>query len=227
MKGKLFGVGVGPGDPELLSLKAVRVIRESDVIAVPGKTPAESYAYEIACKAMPDLESKPVIALKWTMTKDPEELKRVYRDAADLIGSNLEEGRSVSFLTIGDVSIYSTFIYVMKEVSEDGYEVEMVPGITSFSASASRLGVSLTEHQEMLHIVPVNYGEVKDLAGTMVLMKPGKDLESIKRSIKEAGRTAMMVEKCGLPDEKIYGSLEEIPDEGEYLSTVIVFDRKR
>ena len=226
-KGKLFGVGVGPGDPELLSLKAVRVIRESDVIAVPGKTPAESYAYEIACKAMPDLESKPVIALKWTMTKDPEELKRVYRDAADLIESNLEEGRTVSFLTIGDVSIYSTFVYIMKEVSADGYQVEMVPGITAFSASAARLGVSLTEHQEMLHIVPVNYGEVKDLPGTMVLMKPGKDLREIKRSVSEAGRTAVMIEKCGLPREKIYGSLEEIPDEGEYLSTVIVFDRKR
>jgi len=226
-KGKLFGVGVGPGDPELLSLKAVRVIRESDVIAVPGKTPAESYAYEIACEAMPDLESKPVIALKWTMTKDLEELKRVYRDAADLIESNLEEGRTVSFLTIGDVSIYSTFVYIMKEVSADGYQVEMVPGITSFSASASRLGVSLTEHQEMLHVLPANYGNVGDLPGTMVLMKPGKDLREIKRSVSEAGRTAVMIEKCGLPGEKIYGSLEEIPDEGEYLSTVIVFDRKR
>lgn len=226
-KGKLFGVGVGPGDPELLSLKAVRVIKESDLIAVPGKTPAESFAYEIALTAVPEIGSKDVIPLKWTMTKDPAELKRVYRRAADMIESHLEEGRSVSFLTIGDVSIYSTFIYVMKEVSKDGYEVEMVPGITSFSASASRLGVSLTEHQEMLHVLPANYGNVGDLPGTMVLMKPGKDLREIKRSISEAGRTAVMIEKCGLPGEKIYGSLEEIPDEGEYLSTVIVFDRKR
>ncbi|MBQ2160754.1 MAG: precorrin-2 C(20)-methyltransferase, partial [Firmicutes bacterium] len=120
-KGKLFGVGVGPGDPELLSLKAVRVIKESDLIAVPGKTPAESYAYEIALKAVPEIGSKKVIPLKWTMTKDPAELNRVYREASDLIESYLEEGRNVSFLTIGDVSIYSTFIYVMKEVSKDGY----------------------------------------------------------------------------------------------------------
>ena len=75
MKGILYGVGVGPGDPELLSLKAVRVIKESDLIAVPGKTPAESYAYEIALKAVPEIGSKEVIPLKWTMTKDPADYK--------------------------------------------------------------------------------------------------------------------------------------------------------
>ena len=225
-KGKLFGVGVGPGDPELLSLKAVRVIKGSDVIAFPGKTPAESYAYEIALKAVPEIGSKEVIPLKWTMTKDPAELKRMYRRAADMIESHLEEGRSVSFLTIGDVSIYSTFIYVMKEVSEDGYEVEMVPGITSFSASASRLGVSLTEHQEMLHVLPANYGNVGDLPGTMVLMKPGKDLREIKRSVSEAGRTAVMIEKCGLPGEKFYGSLEEIPEDPGYFTLIIAKEKQ-
>ena len=225
MKGILYGVGVGPGDPELLSLKAVRVIRESGVIAVPGKTPAETYAYEIALKAIPEMGSKSLLPLEWSMTKDKEKLDAVYRRAADAIEEKLREGQSVAFLTIGDVSVYSTYIYVMKLVREDGYRVEMVPGITSFSAAASRLGVSLTEHQEMLHVVPVNYGDVADLPGTMVLMKPGKDLREIKRSVIAAGRTAVMIEKCGLPEEKVYRSVEEMPDEAEYLSTVILFDR--
>ena len=226
MKGKLCGIGVGPGDPDLLTIKAVRILENCDMIAVPGKTPAETYAFDIALKAVPDIESKPVIAIDWPMTRDREKLEKIYRNAADAIEKRLEEGSNVAFLTIGDVAVYSTFNYVAKLVREDGFEVEMVPGITSFSAVASRLGIALTEHEEMLHVVPAGCKDPEDMPGTRVLMKPGKDLREIKRSIKASGRTAMMVEKCGLPEEQVYRSVEEMPDEASYLTTVIVFDRK-
>ncbi len=225
MKGRLYGIGVGPGDPELISLKAVRVMKECDVIAVPGKTPAETYAYETALKAVPEIGSKPVLGINWPMTKDPEELGKIYRTACDVIEEQLEKGQSVAFLTIGDVSVYSTFIYVMKLVREDGHRVEMIPGITSFSAAASRLGESLAEHREMLHVVPAGYGGLRDLPGTTVIMKAGKNLSEIKKFAEDHGRTAMMTEKCGLPGERIYRSLEEMPDEAGYFATVILFDR--
>ena len=224
MRGKLFGVGVGPGDPELLSLKAVRVIKESDVIAVPGKA-GEGYAYDIACQAIPEISSKPVVSLDWIMTREQEELERFYRSAADNVENYLEQGLSVAFLTIGDVAVYSTFNYVMKVVREDGFDVEMVPGITSFSAAAARLETSLTEHSEMLHVVPASYGDWENMPGTIVLMKTGKDLERIKKFAEDHGKTAMMIEKCGMPDEKVYKSLEEMPNEAGYLTTVILFDR--
>ncbi|MBQ7703169.1 MAG: precorrin-2 C(20)-methyltransferase [Firmicutes bacterium] len=226
MRGRLYGIGVGPGDPELLTLKAVRTIENCTVIAVPGKKPAETYAFDIARQAVPGVVDKQILAIDWPMTKDPDELRQIYRSAADTIEEQLEKGSEVAFLTIGDVSIYSTFIYVMKQVRADGYETEMVPGITSFSAIASVLGESLTEHEEMLHVVPAGYVEAADLPGTVVLMKPGKDLREIKRFVKDSGRKAMMVEKCGLPEERVYRSLDEMPDEAGYLTTVIVFDRK-
>ena len=112
MKGTLIGVGVGPGDPELMTLKAVRMIRENEVIAVPGKQPKETVAYQIAVQAAPELADKTLLPLYMPMTMDAEERENNWKIAADTAEQQLEQGKNVVFLTLGDPTVYSTFSYV-------------------------------------------------------------------------------------------------------------------
>ena len=120
MKGTLIGVGVGPGDPELMTLKAVRMIRENEVIAVPGKQPKETVAYQIAVQAAPELADKTLLPLYMPMTMDAEERENNWKIAADTAEQQLEQGKNVVFLTLGDPTVYSTFSYVKKLVEEHG-----------------------------------------------------------------------------------------------------------
>ena len=131
MKGKLFGLGVGPGDPELLTLKALRLIRESEVIAVPGNNVKESVAYKIVKGAYDGLDEKELIPVAMPMTKDKKVLEANHDKAADDVEARLKEGKNVAFLTLGDPTVYSTYLYVHKRIVERGYEAEIVSGITS------------------------------------------------------------------------------------------------
>lgn len=224
MKGKLYGIGVGPGDPELLTLKALRVIKEADVIAVPGEKPTETVAYKIVEGAYPELADKTLLPVHMPMTKDPELLERHHQEGTSLIQKELEEGRTVAFLTLGDPTVYSTYIYVHKRIKEMGYETEIISGITSFCAVAAKLNTGLVEKADMLHIIPASY-QIEDalkLPGTKVFMKAGKKLKTVKEEILVSGEQGMMVENCGMPDEKIYTKLEDIPDTAGYYSLIIV-----
>ena len=154
MKGILFGVGVGPGDPELMTIKAVRLIRENDIIALPGAKAEETVAYKIAEQAVPELAEKFLLSVPMLMTRDREEQARNHEAAAERIEKYLKQGKNVVFLTLGDPTIYSTYLYVQKRVQQKGYETKLVSGIPSFCAAAARAGVSLCEWQEQLHIVP-------------------------------------------------------------------------
>ena len=154
MKGILFGVGVGPGDPELMTIKAVRLIRENDIIALPGAKAEETVAYKIAEQAVPELAEKFLLPVPMSMTRDREEQARNHEAAAERIEKYLKQGKNVVFLTLGDPTIYSTYLYVQKRVQQKGYETKLVSGIPSFCAAAARAGVSLCEWQEQLHIVP-------------------------------------------------------------------------
>lgn len=227
MKGKLFGLGVGPGDPELLTIKALRLIQESDVIAVPGNNPKDSVAYEIVKGAYPELEDKRLLPIAMPMTKDPVVLEENHKKAADLIETCLKEGQQVAFLTLGDPTVYSTYLYVHKRICERGYEAEIVSGITSFCAAAARLNMGLVEMAEPLHVIPATYqseemDEVLKLPGTKVLMKSGRKLETVRESILRSGQKAVMVENCGMPSEKVYKCAEEIPEQAGYYSLIIV-----
>ena len=112
MTGILFGTGIGPGDPELMTLKAVRLIRENDTIAVPGEKPEESIAYQIAVQAVPELAEKELVAIPMPMTKNAKELKENHRRGAEKIEELLDAGKNVVFLTLGDPTVYSTYLYV-------------------------------------------------------------------------------------------------------------------
>ena len=223
MRGKVFCIGVGPGDPELMTLKAVRLIKEKDVILLPGKNPKETVAYRIAVQAVPELEDKELVAVDMPMTKDMDALKEAHRKGAELIESYLDQGRDACFLTIGDPTICCTFTYLQTILNKDGYETEFINGITSFCAAAARLNIPIAEWEEPIHILPAahNLGNELEYEGNYVIMKTGSHMGEVKEMIRKSGREARMVMNCGMKDERVYSSTDEIPDDSGYFSLII------
>ncbi len=210
----------------MLTLKAVKAIRRSDVIVVPGEDYRASTAYNIARRAVPELESMAVAGVGMPMTKDREILDAGYRKAADLIEAWLLEGKDVGFLTLGDVTIYSTYLYVHRLVGADGFRTEIINGIPSFCAAAARLNTGLAERSEELHIIPASYRieESLELPGTKVLMKAGSQIEHVRDILKERGLEAATVVNCGMENERIYWSVDEIDGKTGYYSLMIMKD---
>lgn len=224
MDGTLYGVGIGPGDPELLTLKAVRIIKESPVIAVPGKVKEDTVAYKIVKQAIPELDEKEFMEIEMPMTKDPEKLEKSHREGAEKIEACLREGKNVAFLTLGDPTVYATYIYVHQRVLEDGFTTEIVSGITSFCAVAAKLNMGLVEKAEMLHVIPSSYRieEALQLPGVKVLMKAGKKMPQVKEQLRRLDCQVFMIENCGMENEHIYHGVEEIPEDAGYYSLLIV-----
>ena len=227
MVGKLYGLGVGPGDPELLTLKALRRIKESEIIAVPGKKKEESVAYKIARQAYPQIENKEVLPIDFPMTKDSQRLEESHQLGASQIAEKLREGKSVAFLTLGDPTVYATYLYVHKRILDMGFEAEIVSGITSFCAVAARLNIGLVEKEEPLHVIPASYQieEALKLPGTKVLMKAGKKIGQVREELLRRGETVVMIENCGMEGEQIYRSAQEIPDDAGYYSLIIAKEK--
>lgn len=227
MRGKLYGIGVGPGDPELLTLKAVRLIRAADVIAVPGKNRDETVSYRIAAEAVPEIAQKECLEIEMPMTRERALLEQSHSLAAEQVQIVLDQGKTVAFLTLGDPCVYSTYLYIHRRVREMGYETEIVNGIPSFCAAAARLNRGLAEEKEQLHIIPASY-QIRDaleLPGVKVLMKAGKKIGEVKKALLAAGADAAMVENCGMPQEACYLKTEDIPENAGYYSLLIVRNR--
>lgn len=224
MLGKLYGVGVGPGDPELMTVKAINTIKNSAVIAFPGKTITDAVAYNIAVQMVPELSNKKLLMVEMPMLSDKVQILEAHNEAANRIEGCLQAGEDVAFLVLGDVTIYSTFMYIEKIVSEHGYDTEIVSGVTSFCAAAATCGISLCQWDENLVIVPSRYQipERFEDGKNYVLMKAGKCLATIRNRVKESGKDAVCVENCGMADEKIYVGVDQIPDSAGYYSIVIV-----
>lgn len=242
MAGILYGIGTGPGDPELLTLKAVRTVRSCDVIAIPvsDRTYADlqsepdeqtlqgyqkkCVAYQIALQEIPEMEDRKKIYLPMPMVKDSSVLEQAHTKAAKIVAEELAAGRNIAFLTLGDPSVYSTFLYVKRKIEESGYQTKMISGIPSFCAAAARLGIGLSENSEELHIFPASYQIKEGLAcqGTKVLMKAGKKMPEVKESLKKSGGQVYMVTNCGMQGEQVCRGTEQIPDEAGYYSLVIV-----
>ena len=229
MSGILIGVGVGPGDPEQMTLKAVRVIRENEVIAVPGNDAKETVAYRIAVQAVPELEKKTLLALTMPMIKDLAELAKNHDAAALQVENVLKKGKNVVFLTLGDPTVYSTFMYVHSRVKAHGYATQIVSGIPSFCAAAARMDISLTEWNEELHVIPAVHNIEQEISypGTRVLMKSARKIGAVKEMLMQSDSQVFMVENCGMENERIFTRAEDIPEDASYYSLIIVKDPKK
>ncbi|KMT21833.1 precorrin-2 C(20)-methyltransferase [Clostridium cylindrosporum] len=229
--GKLYGVGVGPGDPELITLKAVNTIRKCDIIAVPRSGESEKVAFSIAKGAVNDIECKEIVEIDMPMTRDKDILNASHEAGANILIDLIKKGKNIAFLTLGDPCIYSTYIYIHKRVLSKGYSAEIIPGVPSFCAVAARLNEGLVEGAEPLHIIPASYkgaSEGLDFKGTKVLMKTGRSINKVKESLKEKGlyENAKMVQRCTMDGEAVFDSLDDVDESSSYFSIIVVKDKE-
>lgn len=228
MRGKLYIIGVGPGDPELMTIKAVKRIRDSEVLAIPHRDKTQCVAYRIAVRAVPEMEDKTLLCVDMPMTKDPEILMHSHEAGAGILAEALDRGINVAFLTLGDSTIYASSTYLLERIQKLGYEAEMVNGIPSFCAVAAKLNVPLAKSAEELHILPASYQieEGLKLPGVKILMKAGRSHADVLRLLEQGNYQVSMVENCGMPGERVYTALDEIPEDAGYYSLFIVRDRE-
>ncbi len=237
-QGMFYGIGVGPGDPELLTVKAATVLAACPHVFVPkARTGSESVALEIASKYL--RSDAQVQELVFPMTPDQALLEQRWRESAEVIAPVLEAGNDACFLTLGDPMVYSTYIYLLRALTErlPGIKTTTVPGITSFSAAASATQFALGEGKEPITIVPTS-DDLTDLRralatqGTVVLMKIGKRLREILAVLEECGliEHSVFVSRAGLDREHIEVDLRKLrvedPEAG-YLSVIIVHASRR
>lgn len=227
MAGKLYGIGVGPGDPELLTLKAKRLIEECDIVAVPVKKAGEfSVALNIA-KGAVDIPQDKIVEILFTMNKDKEKREACRQAAAGEIMNYLDAGKSVAMLALGDIGIYSTYAYVHKRLLKAGYDVEMISGIPSFCAGASKAGISIVEGNEAFGVIPSLKGidQVEKAMGVfdnLVIMKVGNHVKEVYDLLVRDGKenNAVIISNVGMEGEYV-GPL--IPDrEYGYFTTMII-----
>lgn len=222
-EGKLWGVGVGPGDPELLTVKAVRVLREADVVIVPDASSGDKVALNIAKDY---LKEKEIRFVKTPMVRDKAVMDAAHEQAADTICALLDQGKQVAFLTLGDPAIYSTYMYIHQKVLNRGYVVEVVPGIPSFCAAAARLNQSLCLGREPLMIIPASHDQedMMDIPGNKVFMKAGRSILELQQALADRGllENASMVENCSMETERVYPHFADLKEPSGYFSLVIV-----
>jgi len=224
-KGKFYGIGVGVGDPENITVKATKKLHEVDVIVLPeAKSGEGSTAFNIVKEYVKAGVEQ--MFLEFPMIKDVEARKVFRKNNADKISAELEKGKNVAFLTIGDPMTYSTYTYVLEHIADD-VEVETVAGITSFNSIAARLNVPLMIGDEDLKVVSVNrktdiYKEIEN-NDNLVLMKISRNFEKIKKAIIETGNkeNAVIVSDCGKDNEVVYWDIEKV-EEVPYFSTMIL-----
>lgn len=248
MCGILYGIGTGPGDPELMTIKAVRTIQSCDVIAIPVSSalnepkfcPAGQQgawemqlkkacvAYRIAVENVPELDKKDMYYAPMPMIRDAQKLKKIHDAVAEKLIALLKEGHKIGFLTIGDPTVYSTYLYLHRRVLAQGLQAQIINGVPSFCAAAARLNTGLVENRQQLHVIPASYDveEAMALEGTKVFMKAGKRMPQLKSAVQKQEQKLKMVENCGLPDEHIYLSPEQMPEQSSYYSIVIMQEEK-
>lgn len=226
-KGKLYGVGVGPGDPELITLKALRIIKENKYIAFPAKNREDTITCHIVESLLENTDDKVFLDCHVQMTKDRKLLDDNYNVIVQKITKLLDAGENVVFLTIGDPTVYSTYMYIHRMTKERGYDTEIINGITSFCAAAGRMEISLAEREEELHIIPASYdtGKALKYPGNKILMKMGSKLSDIKKKLEETDDEVYMIENCSLNNEKICKSVQEIDIKTGYMSVIIVKEK--
>jgi len=227
--GKLFGVGVGPGDPELITVKAVRVIKDADIIFTAASTKnTYSLAVEIASPYISS--SARIKKLSFPMTKDPIEVEAAWIHNAKQIAQHLKKGEKAVFLTLGDPTTYSTFGYILKKMKTIMPEapIETIPGITSFHAASARLNRILVEGEESLLVTSGAFGgdRIRHVNGVenVAIVKAYKNIKDINMALKETGlnNRCIAVSKCGRKNEQVIEDIDTLENKPPDYWTLIL-----
>ncbi len=228
--GKFIGIGVGPGDTELLTIKALNTLKKVNFICSPRSAARKpSLALSIVQKYLDERDDNyQILEPLFPMIEDEEALQKYWDDAAALIIEKLDQGHDVAFITLGDPTIYSTFSYMHRRIQAKGFEVETIPGVTSFTGCAATAGVSLGEKDEIIVIVPKVDDRLEiflKYADTLVVMKTSRHSEKLEQMVNRDSRNkeVISVKNCSMDDEKVVkGFLKE----KKYLSTTILKYKK-
>ncbi len=226
--GTLFGLGVGPGDPELITMKALRLLRSSPVIAYPAPEEGESMARAIAAPHLPGGQTEIVIRMPLDARRFPA--AAVYDVAAREVAAHLDAGRDVAALCQGDPFFYGSFAYLFARLAAD-HRVEVVPGVSSLLAGPAALGAPLATRDDTLAVVPATLAE-DTLAGriegvdAVVVIKVGRHLGKVRRVLDRLGLVdrARYIEHATMDDQRV-SSLAEAGDRAPYFSMVVVHAR--
>lgn len=231
MNNKLYGIGVGVGDPEQLTIKAVNLLKKLDVVIVPeAKKDIGSVAYNISKEYLKeDIE---VIFMEFPMLKDLEDRIKARKENTKIIEKLLDEGKNVGFLTIGDSMTYSTYVYILENL-EDRYkkQVETIPGISSFADMSSRFNFPIVMGDESLKIVSINANTniEKELeeAENVVFMKVSRNFDKLKDVLIKTGNinNVILVSNSGKDTEKVYYDIKNLTKEDIPYFTTMIFKR--
>lgn len=215
--GRLYGIGVGPGDPDFITLKAVRVLQQVDVVFTSSSSKnAYSLAVQIASPHIP--ETTPVRRLEFPMCRDHGVMEQAWRENAQIVAKVLEQGKNAAFITLGDCLTYSTYGYMARHVGRiaPNAEMEAVPGITSYQAAAARLNQPLVEGEESLLVLSgveggSRFRQFARQAENVVFLKAYKNIADITSTLQEYGWTknSLGVVSCGLPGERIIADMKD------------------
>lgn len=227
MRGTLYGVGVGPGDPDLLTLKAHRLISAAGVVAYPVNTNGEGFAQNIVGKFIQlDATHLPIHV---PMKTERAPAQCAYDAASLAIAEHLEAGRDVIFLCEGDPFFFGSFMYIYERLSAS-HTCKVVPGVTSLTACAAELGRPLAARNEVLKVLPAPLAaetlsrELKT-AESVAIIKVGRHFDKVRRVVEEAGLTqqAWIVEAATNPHQKVR-ALADVPDgDRPYFSTILIY----
>jgi len=212
---ELIGIGVGPGDPELLTVKAVKAIQNADVIMCPAsKEDRPSIALSVVSALIDKSKNQEIIKLVFPMTKDKEVLESTWKKNSKIMAEKVLAGKNVVYLTVGDPYLYSTWIYMHKEIEANHptMKISVIPGIVSMFTFASKVGVSIAEGSEKVSIIPSCYdlSAVKEIAKnseTMVFLKDGRYFDQVIDLLKDAG----------FPDNSIFAIGQDLGTENEII----------
>lgn len=223
--GRMIGVGLGPGDPDLVTLKAARAISSAKVIAYPTLPGAESFARRIAAPHMAHGTRELVIEVPITTARGPAQA--AYDTGAKEIAAALDSGSDVVVLCEGDPFFYGSFMYLHARLSGQ-FDVEVIPGITSIAAASAALGQPLTARNEVLATLPAPLDSETlrsrmEIADSFAIMKLGRHIGRIRALLGELGLTenAHYIERATLPKQRIL-PLTEAPDPAPYFSMILV-----
>ncbi|CAK0748937.1 Precorrin-2 C(20)-methyltransferase [Azospirillaceae bacterium] len=229
--GVLFGLGVGPGDPELITLKSLRILQQTPIIAYPASENGESFARSIISehllKGRPEKQIEIPIRLPF-VALDRAPAQRIYDQAAAVLAEHLSAGENVALLCEGDPFFYGSFQYLFERLAPH-HPIEVVPGITSFTASAAALGMPLTARNDVLTVLPGPL-DAEDLRERLlkteaaVIMKIGRHFSKIRAVLEEIGlvETARYIERATLPNQRILPLHEIDPETVPYFSMILV-----